>query len=81
MSQGPIVPIFVEVAEPATAEITVSDVLTGAFSFTGALAVVALVLAVLFASTLIGLRRKRLSNSPSGTTADGVRLGLNVSSS
>ena len=81
MSQEPIVPIFVEVAEPATAEITVSDVLTGAFSFTRAIAVVALVLAVLFASTLIGLRRKRLSNSPSDSTADVVRLGLNVSSS
>ena len=81
MSQEPIVPIFVEVAEPAPAEITVSAVLTGAFSFTGAIAVVALVLAVLFASTLIGLRRKRLSNSPSDSTAAVVRLGLNVSSS
>ena len=80
MSQEPLVPIFVEVADPATAEITVSDVLIGAFAFTGVLAVTAIVLAVLFAWTLIGLRGKRLSKSTDEATSTAVRLGLNVSS-
>jgi hypothetical protein len=67
MSQEPLTPIFIEVADPATAEITVSDVLIGAFSFTGVLAVIAMVLAALFAWTLIGLRgnqRRNLSRGP-----------------
>jgi len=80
VAQEPLVPIFIEVADPATAEITVSDVLIGAFSFTGVLAGIAMVLAVLFAWTLIGLRGKRLSKSTDDATSTAVRLDLNVSS-
>ena len=80
MSQEPLVPIFIEVADPATAEITVSDVLIGAFSFTGLVAVIAMVLGVLFAWTLIGLRGKRLSKPTDDATSTAVRLDLNVSS-
>ena len=80
MAQEPLVPIFIEVADPATAEITVSDVLIGAFSFTGVLAGIAMVLAVLFAWTLIGLRGKRLPKSTDDATSTAVRLDLNVSS-
>ena len=80
MSQEPLTPIFIEVADPATAEITVSDVLIGAFSFTGVLAVIAMVLAALFAWTLIGLRGKRLSRTTNDATSAAVRLDLDVSS-
>ena len=80
MSQESLLPIFIDVADPATAEITVSDVLIGAFSFTGVLAVIAMVLGGLFAWTLIGFRRAQLSKSTDGTTSTAVRLGLNVSS-
>ena len=80
MSQEPAGPIFIDVADPVTAEITVSDVLMGAFSFTGVLAVIAVVLAALFASALIGLRGKRLSSSSNATASAGVRLGLDVPS-
>jgi len=52
----------------------------GAFSFTGVLAVIAVVLAALFASALIGLRGKRLSSSSNATASAGVRLGLDVPS-
>ena len=74
--QPPITPLIVELTEPATEEITVADVLVGAFSFTGVLIVVAVVLAVLFAGSLIGLRRLRPANSGNGGNAGGTSLGL-----
>ena len=80
MRQQPITPLIVELAEPATEEITVSDVLAGAFSFTGGLIVVTLVLAVLFAGALIGLRRLRPSNPLNGDESTRTRLGLNLPS-
>ena len=72
----PITPLIVELTEPATEEITVADVLVGAFSFTGVLIVVAVVLAVLFAGSLIGLRRLRPANSVNGDNTGGTSLGL-----
>ena len=74
MLQEPLSPIIVEVASapPATEEITVVDVLMGAFGFIGALAGVAIALAVLFAGALIMLRHRRVSRpdgaEPSVTT-------------
>ena len=72
----PITPLIVELTEPATEEITVADVLVGAFSFTGVLIVVTVVLAVLFAGSLIGLRRLRPANPVNGDNAGGTSLGL-----
>lgn len=76
--QQPLTPLIVELAEPATEEITVADVVIGAFSFTGVLLLVAVVLAVLFAGSLIGLRRLRPTNPLNGDSANQTSLGLHV---
>ncbi len=76
--QEPITPVIIELAEPATEEITVADILIGAFSFTGVLLLVAVALAVLFAGGLIGLRRLRPANAINGETANQTSLGLHL---
>ena len=76
--QEPLTPVIIELAEPATEEITVADILIGAFSFTGALLLVAVALAVLFAGGLIGLRRLRPANAINGETANQTSLGLHL---
>ena len=76
--QEPLTPVIIELAEPATEEITVADILIGAFSFTGVLLLVAAGLAVLFAGGLIGLRRLRPANALNGETASRTSLGLHV---
>jgi hypothetical protein len=77
LQQQPLTPIIIEVAsQPATEEITVGDVLAGVFGFIGAIAGVAVVLAVLFAGGLIMLRHRRSSNSNKGTDETATRLGL-----
>ncbi len=74
--QQPVTPLIVELTEPATEEITVADILIGAFSFTGVIVLVALVLALLFAGSLIALRRLRPANSPNGDGATSLDLHL-----
>ena len=76
--QQPVTPLIVELTEPATEEITVADVLVGAVSFTGVLILVALALAVLFAGSLIGLRRLRPENALNGESASRTSLGLHA---
>ena len=76
--QEPLTPLIIELAEPATEEITVADILIGAFSFAGILLLVAAGLAVLFAGGLIGLRRLRPANALNGETAGRTSLGLHV---
>lgn len=78
--QSPVTPLIIELTEPATEEITVGDVLVGVFSFTGAIVVVAIVLAVAFAGALIGLRRARPDNPLNGDDSTGTRLGLHLPS-
>lgn len=78
--QQPITPLIVELTEPATEEITVADVLMGAFSVTGVLILVAVGLAVLFAGALIGLRRVRPENPLNGDDTTRTRLGLHLPS-
>ena len=78
MQQPPVTPLIVELTEPATEQITVTDVLVGAFSFTGVVALVAVVLAVLFAGGLIGLRRLRPENALNGDRAGRTGLGLHL---
>jgi hypothetical protein len=76
--QQPITPIIIEVAEAATEEISVSDVLVGVFSFTGVMIVVAVVAAALFAFALIALRRLRPGNPLNGDVSSQTRLGLHI---
>jgi hypothetical protein len=75
--QEPLSPIIVEVASapPATEAITVVDVLMGALGFIGAIAGVAVALAVLLAGGLIVLRHRRAS-SPDGPESSATSLGL-----
>jgi hypothetical protein len=65
----PVTPFILELTDPATEEITVSDVLVGAFSFVGTVALAAAALALLFAVALIVVRRVRAPDS---------RLGLDI---
>ena len=65
----PVIPFILELTDPATEESTVSDVLVGAFSFVGTVALAAAVLALLLAGALIVLRRLR---------APDARLGLDI---
>ena len=78
MPQEPITPFFVELTESATEQISVTDVLMGAASFAGVLILVAIALAVVFAGTLITLRRRRNRNSRADDDMPGTRLGLHL---
>lgn len=69
MQAKPVTPFILELTDPATEEITVSDVLVGAFSFVGTVALAAAALALLFAVALIVVRRVRAPDS---------RLGLDI---
>ena len=81
MLQQPLAPIIIDVAsQPATPEITIVDVLTGVFGFIGAIAGVAVALAVLFAGGLILLRHRRSSNPLNGTDSAATSLGLHLPS-
>lgn len=77
----PITPLVYEVVEKPTAQTTVSDVLVGAISVVGGLAVVGFLLGVLFAGVLIGLRRLRGQDSLDGGGSETVQLGLTSGSS
>ena len=78
MLQNAITPLFVELTEPATEQISVTDVLMGAASFAGVLILVGIALAVVFAGTLIALRRRRNRNSRADDDMPGTRLGLHL---
>ena len=80
MLRQPITPLIVELADPVTEEITVTDVLVGVLSLTGWMALVAVVLALLFAGALIGLRRLSPSNPINGTETNQSRLDLHLPS-
>ena len=78
MVQEPLTPLIVELTEPATAQITVSDVLMGAANFAGVLILIGVALAVVFAGALITLRRRRSETSRAGDDTPGTRLGLHL---
>ncbi len=83
MQQQPLTPLIVELTEPATEAteaITVADVLVGALNFTGVMVLGAVVLALLFAGVLIGLRRLSPSNPLSGDKTNRSSLGLHLPS-
>jgi len=74
--QQPLTPVIVELTESATEEITVFDVLIGAASFAGALVIVAVSLATMFAGVLILVRRRRSKLSSKDRIGDGLGLGV-----
>ena len=78
--QNPLTPIIVEIADPVTAEITISDVLVGVFSLTGVMIAVMVGFALLVAASLIGFRKFRPANSFNGAESEGTRLGLHLPS-
>ena len=78
--QDPLTPIIIDVADPVTAEITISDVLVGVFSLAGVMIAVMVGFALLVAAALIGLRRLRSANSIKGADAEGTSLGLHIPS-
>ena len=71
---------MIELADAATEEITVTDVLAGALSLAGLMVLVAVVLAVLFAGALIGLRRLGPSNPLGGNETKLTSLDLHLPS-
>ena len=80
MQQDSATPVIIELGGAATAateEISVADVLVGAFSFTGVIIVVAVVLAIAFAGGLIWLRKLNPTDSLNGEETAPTRLALN----
>ena len=80
MQGQPLSPIIIELADPVTEEISVSDVLLGALNFSGVIAGVAVVLALLLAGALIGLRRLSPSNPLNGDETNRTRMNLHLPS-
>ncbi len=80
MQQQPITPLIIELAEPVTEEITVADVLVGALNFSGLIVLGAVVVALLLAGALIGLRRLSPSNPLNGDETSRTRLDLHLPS-
>ncbi len=84
MQEQPVTPLIIELAElaqPVTEEITVADVLVGALNFSGVIVLGAVVLALLLAGALIGLRRLSPSNPLSGDQTNRTRLNLHLPAS
>ena len=81
MQQQPLTPLIIELADPVTEEITVADVLVGALNFSGVIVLGAVVLALLLAGALIGLRRLSPSNPLNGDETNRTRLNLHLPAS
>ncbi len=83
MQEQPVTPLIIELAElaePVTEEITVADVLVGALNFSGVLVLGAVVLSLLLAGALLGLRRLNPSNPLHGVETTPTRLNLHLPS-
>ncbi|MCH7747076.1 MAG: hypothetical protein E2P06_04615 [Acidobacteria bacterium] len=80
MQQQPLTPLIIELTDPVTEEITVADVLVGALNFSGVIVLGAVLLALLFAGALIGLRRLSPSNPLNGDASNRTRLDLHLPS-
>ena len=81
MQQQPLTPLIIELADPVTEEITVADVLVGALNFSGVIVLGAMLLALLLAGALIGLRRLSPSNPLNGDETNRTRLNLHLPAS
>lgn len=80
MLQPPLTPLIIELVEPVTEEISVADVLVGALSLAGWVILGAVLLALVFAGTLIVLRRHSRSDPLSGDDSSATRLNLHLPS-
>ena len=80
MQEQPLTPLIIELADPVTEEITVADVLVSALNFSGVIVLGAVVLALLFAGALIGLRRVSPSNPVNGDDTHRTQLNLHLPS-
>ena len=81
MQQQPLTPLIIELADPVTEEITVADVLVGALNFSGLIVLGAVLVALLVAGALIGLRRLSPSNPLNGDETNRTRLNLHLPAS
>jgi len=73
----PVTPFVYEVVDPTTPSTTAVDYLLGAFAVVGTVAVAAIVLGLLFAGTLIAIRRSR-GTALTGAGSASTRLGLDA---
>lgn len=73
----PVTPFVYEVVEPTTPSTTAIDYLLGAFAVVGTVAAAAIVLGLLFAGTLIAVRRAR-GTALTGAGSASLRLGLDA---
>ncbi len=73
----PVTPFVYEVVEPTTPSTTAIDYLLGAFAVVGTVAAAAIVLGLLFAGTLIVIRRSR-GTALTGAGSASTRLDLDV---
>ena len=80
MQQSPLTPVIIELADPATEQITATDVLVGALNFTAVTILSTVVFALLLAGVLIGLRRLSPSNPRNGDETNRARLDLHLPS-
>ena len=80
MQQSPLTPVIIDLADPATEQITATDVLVGALNFTAVTVLGTVVLALLLAGALIGLRRLSPSNPLNGDETNRARLDLQLPS-
>ena len=80
MHQSPLTPVIFDLADPATEQITATDVLVGALNFTAVTVLGTVVLALLLAGALIGLRRLSPSNPLNGDETNRARLDLHFPS-
>ena len=80
MQQSPLTPVIIGLAHPATEQITATDVLVGALNFTAVTVLGTVVLALLLAGALIGLRRLSPSNPLNGDETNRARLDLHLPS-
>ncbi len=71
----PVTPFVYEVVEPTTPSTTAIDYLLGAFAVVGTVAAVAIVLGLIFAGTLIAVRRAR-GTALTGAGSASTRLDL-----
>lgn len=76
MQGQPLTPVIIDLADPVTEEISVSDVLVGALNFSGVIAVAAVLMALLLAGALIALRRVSPSNALNGEETNRTRMDL-----
>lgn len=80
MLQQPITPLFIDLTEPITEEISVMDVLGRALGLAGWLILGAVVLSMIFAGALIALRRSSPSGGLHAGEPSGTRLDLHLPS-